>query len=68
MKILFYLVLDHILYKIILDLTNKYNTIEISNSVIEYRLNNNKYNPKNNGIITEWHKRLENRINNLIII
>ena len=54
--------------KIILDLTNKYNTIEISNSVIEYRLNNNKYNPKNNGIITEWHKRLENRINNLIII
>ena len=47
--------------KIILDLTNKNNTIE-------YRLNNNMYNPKNNGITTDWHKRLEKRINNLIII
>ena len=54
--------------KIILDLTNKNNTIEILNNVIEYRLNNNMYNPKNNGITTEWHKRLEKRINNLIII
>ena len=54
--------------KIILDLTNKNNTIEILNNVIEYRLNNNMYNPKNNGITTEWHKRLEKRINNLIVI
>ena len=34
---------------------------------IEYRLNNNIFNPTNNSSLNDWHKRLECRINSLII-
>lgn len=40
--------------------------LEIDNN-IEYRLNNNIFNPTNNSSLNEWHKRLECRINSLII-
>ena len=40
--------------------------LEVDNN-IEYRLNNNIFNPTNNSSLNEWHKRLECRINSLII-
>ena len=40
--------------------------LEIDNN-IEYRLNNNIFNPTNNSYLNDWHKRLECRINSLII-
>ena len=47
-----------------IDISKKLLTIDNN---IEYRLNNNIFNPTNNSSLNEWHKRLECRINSLII-
>lgn len=58
--------LNKIINKINLDNRIK-NNLLINDNIIEYRLNNNIFNPTNNSSINDWHKRLENRINNLLI-